>query len=222
MAKGGRSSSKKTDTNTESSTAATESRKKRDRERSKIYYANKFSFPEVSLELAVETRAAVKAKRRVSDAPRRAKLAASKLAEAELAASEVLTKMLELKQAADESPEEDEPEEELSNWEVPGPEVWARWKTNRDTWEAECRARGDWFEEGEGNSDFEKRVADERQANEIGNPLRAATGENNGPINFHRRRHSIRLPMPVSNSPSPQPQGRLPSFYDMLWNAVDK
>ncbi|KAJ7018647.1 hypothetical protein C8F04DRAFT_1198736 [Mycena alexandri] len=87
-------------------------------------------------------RAAAKAKRRVSDGPRRAKLAA-----AEVAASEVLTKMLELKQA--EPSQHDEDEEELSEWEPPGPEVFALWRANRAKDKAELQRSGEWSESEE-------------------------------------------------------------------------
>ncbi|KAJ7019676.1 hypothetical protein C8F04DRAFT_1197458 [Mycena alexandri] len=144
MAKGRRSSGRKQDKESESSTAGTEARKQRDRERSKIYYAKKFSFPPGSRR---EVKAAAKAKRRVSDGPRRAKLAASKLAAAEVAASEVLTKMLELKQA--EPSQHDEEEEELSEWEPPGPEVFALWRANRAKDKAELQRSGEWSESEE-------------------------------------------------------------------------
>ncbi|KAJ7030151.1 hypothetical protein C8F04DRAFT_1264271 [Mycena alexandri] len=96
-----------------------------------------------------ERRAAVKAKRRVSDGPRHAKLAASKLAAAEVAASEVLTKMLELKQAPNEPSQPDEEEEELSEWEPPGPETFALWRANQAKEKAELQASGEWSESEE-------------------------------------------------------------------------
>ncbi|KAJ7033267.1 hypothetical protein C8F04DRAFT_1184250 [Mycena alexandri] len=124
MAKGRRASSDRTDGTTESSTAATEAGKKRDRERSKIYYANNNIVPVL--------RNAVK--KSVFKWPK-----------------DSAHKMLELKQVSDGSPEQDEEEEGLSDWELPGREDLARWKTNREKWEAECRTRGDWFE-GEADS----------------------------------------------------------------------
>jgi hypothetical protein len=36
------------------------------------------------------------------------------------------------------------------------------------------------------------------------------------------RRRSLRLPTPTSRSSSPELQGKLPSFYDKLWAAVER
>ncbi|KAJ7761420.1 hypothetical protein B0H16DRAFT_1456170 [Mycena metata] len=162
-------------------------------------------------------RAATKAKRRVSDAPRRAKLAASKLAAAEVAASEVLTKMLELKQAEPSQP--DEGEEQFSEWEPPGPEVFALWRANLAKDKAELHGSGEWSESEEECGTVSRQQTPscseidgvQEMGNEPVEPDRAASSSG---------RRSIRLPTPSFNSPSPEPRGWLPSFYDMLWEAV--
>ncbi|KAJ7021497.1 hypothetical protein C8F04DRAFT_1195410 [Mycena alexandri] len=180
---------------------------------------------------ALKIRAAVKAKHRVSDGPRRAKLAASKLAAAEVAASEVLTKMLELKQAPNEPSQPDEEEEELSEWEPPGPETFALWRANQAKEKAELQASGEWSESEEecgGGSrqgtpleSVSGRSSD--VAHETGGHVepgaRNASNSSSVPVYVARGRRSIRLPTPSSNSPSPEPKGRLPNFYDMLWKS---
>ncbi|KAJ7029209.1 hypothetical protein C8F04DRAFT_1187827 [Mycena alexandri] len=172
----------------------------------------------------------------MSDGARRTKLSVSTLAGAKLTASG-----LEVKQTAN----VDEAPEDLHSECQCGPtqkEFWNRANAAAAAWEVECRERGDWFQVGDSVYGCEEAedLVDNTPADFADNMIKEIPGEHPTvleddadrsltpppPLDHKsvewRGRCSIRLPTPVSNSPSPEPKGRLGSFYDMLWKAIEK